>query len=172
MLNMDHTTLTPRRLEALVAVYLGGSPHQRVANNGALYWNGVRSRAGGAARRMVNALYFSGYLTKRDKLTAKGYDAIIAHVGGYLAKLINPAEIEQRRYAQELYEAETKQLKGREVAVRRAARRLEKLDALRDLFTEYQSLFRVDADHGVVLDYHADDNDDRLLEFADRIAEL
>jgi hypothetical protein len=56
----------------------------------------------------------------------------------------------------------------RMIAARRAARRLEKIDAARDAIAEHQNAFRFDTDRGVV----ASDDDDALLALVERLAEI
>lgn len=178
MLNMDQTTLTPRKLEALVAAYLGGYPWFRVGAGGLLYEDGIRSRAGGAQRRMVDELRLRQYLDKGDKLTLKGYDAIITHVSGRLASYIDRGELAERREDRRIFEAteavrfeQEQNRRKAERQLRAHAERMKKLDALRKLFApggEAIALFRFDPTRGVL--FEADD--DTILTIADRIAHI
>ena len=185
MLNKDQAQITERQLEALVAVYLGGYPWQRVA--GAPEEPQVyTARAGGAVERMCESLRKRGYLTdnchyrpddpaKEDgnKLTVKGYDAIIQHVSGRLQPYIKPAELEARRKKREEFEAardvriaQHNARQRRKAEQRRAEHKRRTAAKAREILTETaEKLFRFDPNKG--LELIADD--DLLLDVADRL---
>jgi hypothetical protein len=185
MLNMDQTMLTPRKLEALVAAYFGKYPGQRfggVTTGGKPTFYGT-TNMGGATQRMVEELRALGYLTEIDgyepgetrekdswSLTVKGYDAIITHVSGRLADLIDPKELEQRRGEREAWEAKRDELRRQhreredaERAERIAKHEAEKLEKLHSLFCmEGEQLIPA-----VPIC-----TDDELLAFAEQIASI
>jgi hypothetical protein len=170
---MGQTILTPRKREALVAVLLGGYPWHRVAGgsreNARTYASSVRSRAGGATRRMCEELRSLGFLDRDDKLTVKGYEALIEQLSGdsWLGKLVDPAELGRRHIKRCRIEAE------RKAAADEAARLA---DIERRARLELRDRQAEAAAAGLLREFKLTGweswDRDKLLDFADRMASL
>lgn len=186
--------ITPRQLSALLACYYGQRPHDEPngvyggehPQAGSPYWGG-RTNMGGAVGRMVEGLRDRGYITEYNRyedfgdkssgnLTVKGFDALIERLDDLPAiknvygeavyqfaipreEIVALRDARAEREADMIRQREAKRTADRDSArAARARANAARLVKLRALFAE----------EGLADNW----SDERLVEFADKIASV